>query len=266
MKQRLYIVKIGGAILEKQSYLQALLDDFAQLQGEKILVHGGGKSASELARKLGVEAPLIEGRRVTNEAMLEVALMTYGGLKNRTLVAQLQARGCMALGLGGADLDMIRAQKRSQQAIDFGFVGDILKVNVENLFKLLQGGICPVFASLSHDGQGQMLNTNADSIASHLAQAMSPGFEVKLIYLFEKKGVLKDLSDEESLIGSLDPTSFAEAKEKGSISEGMIPKLENAFQALEAGVSVVRIGRYDSLKSLDQENYPGTSLHQQAKL
>lgn len=256
----LYIVKTGGKILETPAYLKMALDQFSKLPGPKILVHGGGRSASRLAEKLGVEAPMVDGRRITSDEMLEVALMVYGGLANKGLVAQLQARGVQALGLTGADLNIIQAHKREVTKIDYGWAGDIDQVNTEVLANLLRAGVCPVFAPLTHNKKGQMLNTNADTIASSVAVAMSQRFEVQLAFIFEKEGVLIDPDDETSMISAIDPKSFDKYVSNGSISGGMIPKLSNAFDALNNGVKKVLIGKYNAIESLANSEFGGTTI------
>ncbi|MCI4670041.1 MAG: acetylglutamate kinase [Bacteroidia bacterium] len=259
MKESLNVVKVGGKILETPKFLEAALDQFANLKGPKVLVHGGGRTATEIATKLGIEAPMVNGRRITSDEMLEVAMMVYGGLSNKRLVAKLQAKSVQALGITGADLNMIQAHKREVKDIDYGWAGDIDQVNEDVLFKLLYGGVCPVMAPLTHDGQGQMLNTNADTIASTVAVAMSNKFDVSLTFIFEKKGVLVDPDDDESLIDHIDRASFKEYVDKGQVSGGMIPKLSNAFDAIHAGVNKVLIGRYDAIASL-KGNFSGTTI------
>lgn len=260
MNKPLYIVKVGGKILETPAYLEGVLDQFSGIPGPKILVHGGGRSATQIAAKLGVEAPMVNGRRITSDEMLEVAMMVYGGLTNKGLVAQLQAKGVQALGMTGADLNMIQAHKRAVEEIDYGWAGDIDRVNAEVLANLLHAGVCPVFAPLTHDKAGQMLNTNADTIASCLAVAMSRGYDVVLSFIFEKKGVLTDPEDDNSLIPHISPSSFDKYAKEGSISGGMIPKLTNAFDALKKGVKKVLIGRYDAIESIDGDDFHGTTI------
>jgi len=218
------------------------LKDFATLSGPKILIHGGGKEATQMAEKLGIEVQLIEGRRITDTQNLELITMLYAGKLNKTIVAHLQALGCNSLGLSGADGNSILAEKRPPNPIDFGFVGDLTKIN-NNLFEiLLQNGISPVCCALSHDGKGQLLNTNADTIAATVAGAMSRNFEVHLNYCFEKNGVLLDLNDASSLIKTINENQYLNLKEEGILHTGMIPKLENCFNALRAGVKQVKIG------------------------
>ena len=239
---KLQLVKIGGNVIENREALADFLADFAALQGPKILVHGGGKEATQLAEKLGIPVQLIDGRRVTDAQNLELITMLYAGKLNKTIVAKLQALGCNSLGLSGADGNSILAQKRPTDPIDFGYVGDLIQVN-DSFFKfLLDQGISPVCCALSHDGKGQLLNTNADTIAATLAASLSAQFEVSLHYCFEKKGVLLDLEDELSVIQTLNKSSYKQLKAEGVLHTGMLPKLENCFAALDAGVAQVRIG------------------------
>lgn len=252
---RLTLVKIGGGLLESSSLLAEVLDAFAQLSGAKLLVHGGGRAATDLARRLDIEAPLLQGRRVTNQAMLEVAMMVYGGLMSRQLVAALQQRGIDALGLTGADLNLIRAHKRPVQDIDYGFVGDIDEVNAVALTRLLEQGSVPILAPLTHDGQGQLLNTNADTIAATVASALADRFEVELIFAFERPGVLTDPNDDESLLRTLSRSQAEQWQAQGIIAGGMLPKLHNAWQALAGGVQRVLIGQVQA------GTFGGTELH-----
>lgn len=239
---KLKLVKIGGNVIENRESLADFLADFAALQGPKILVHGGGKEATQLAEKLGIPVQLIDGRRVTDAQNLELITMLYAGKLNKTIVAKLQALGCNSLGLSGADGNSIRAQKRPTDPIDFGYVGDLTQVN-DSFFKiLLDQGISPVCCALSHDGKGQLLNTNADTIAATLAASLSAHFEVSLHYCFEKNGVLLDLDDEHSVIQTLNKSSYKQLKAEGVLHTGMLPKLENCFAALDAGVAQVLIG------------------------
>ena len=237
------IIKIGGNVLDNEQVLKAFVKDFSQLQGNHILVHGGGKSASRLSERMGVQPTMIEGRRVTDAATLEVVTMVYGGLINKNLVALLQAEGCNAIGLTGADANIIPAEKRVHPTIDFGFVGDISpgQINNDAVLALLNAGLTPVFCALTHDGKGQLFNTNADTIAAELAKSLSRENEVTLTYCFEKKGVLMDVNDEDSLISSMDLSDYERLKAEHIIHEGMIPKLHNAFEALKDGVAAVQI-------------------------
>jgi len=238
---RLTIIKVGGKVVEDSQSLNLLLDQFQKISGYKILVHGGGNTATEIAGKLGIETKMVEGRRITDAAMLDVAAMVYGGLVNKKVVAGLQARNCNALGLTGADLGLIRAKKRPVQNIDFGYVGDVEEVNSRELRLLLNENVVPVIAPLTHDGKGQLLNTNADTIASEIAIELSAFYNVFLFYCFEKKGVLMNQNDETSIIFELDQMLFEQYKNDGIINTGMIPKLENAFRSKRKGVKEVLI-------------------------
>ncbi len=239
----LTLVKIGGKVLNDSRWLTPVLDAFAQIPGTKVLVHGGGKAGSDLAQRLGVASPMISGRRITSEAMLDVALMAFGGLMNRKLVAALQGRGLNAAGFTGADLDLVRARKRPVEDIDYGLVGDIDQVNAAQLAALLEQGVVPILAPLTHDGQGQLLNTNADTIAATVASALADRFAVQLVFAFERPGVLRDASDDKSLILRLSASEAQALQAQGAIADGMLPKLHNAFMALAQGVQSVVIGR-----------------------
>jgi acetylglutamate kinase len=239
--QNLTIIKIGGNVIDDEAVLAKFLKKFAQIPEPKILIHGGGKIATRIAEKLGIETQMVEGRRITDKPMLEVAMMVYAGLVNKNITAQLQANACNALGLTGADLDLIRADKRPVEKINYGLVGDVKTVNQSQLDYLLKGKITPIFCALSHNGQGQILNTNADTIASAVAMAMSDLYAVNLVFCFEKKGVLLDVEDENSVINQLNAADYQVLKEKGAIHSGMIPKLDNAFAAIRAGVKKVII-------------------------
>ena len=250
-RQTIYVLKTGGAVLEDATRLDPLLSSYAALDQSKILVHGGGRKATTIAEALGVRAPMVEGRRITDDDMLEVAVMTYGGLMNKQLVAQLQGKGVNALGLTGADGNLIKAHKRAVKAgIDYGWAGDIDQVNTELLTTLLQADLSPVVASITHNQYGQLLNTNADTIATEIAVALSETHEVHLIFLFEQAGVLTSLEDPDSLITHLDPSVYQKLKDRNKIHSGMVPKLDNAFDALARGVESVRIGRYDRLNQI----------------
>lgn len=255
MKPTLQILKLGGKLLEQEQLRAQALQGFITLPGHKILVHGGGNKASELLDQLGIAPKMINGRRITDDPTLDVVIMVYGGLINKKLVAQLQALGINALGLSGADANVIIAHKRPVKEIDYGWAGDIDQINPTTIQQLLQLGLCPVFCALTHDQKGQLLNTNADTIASSLATAMAPFFEVKLFLCFEKKGVLADPEDNNSIVPHLNPTSYREAKASGIISGGMIAKLDNAFHAIAQGVNQIVIGDPDSLKGIG-----GTSI------
>ncbi|RNI26337.1 acetylglutamate kinase [Rufibacter latericius] len=257
------VIKIGGNVLDNPAQLDQFLTDFAFIQGPKVLVHGGGKIASDLSKQLGIEPNMVNGRRITDDDTLRVVTMVYGGLLNKNLVAQLQARGCNSLGLTGADANVIPAHKRPVKDIDYGLVGDVEspeQVNVRFLASLAEQGLTPVFAALTHDGQGSLLNTNADTIASTLAVALSREFEVNLVYCFEKKGVLLDVEDETSVIHHLQPDNYAELKAQGSIFAGMLPKLDNAFAALQAGVNAVIIGHAGEIQTIAAGEKAGTRI------
>ena len=239
--EKLTIIKVGGKIVEEEATLHQLLDDFAALSGYKVLVHGGGRSATRLATRLGIESRMVNGRRITDAETLNVVTMVYGGLVNKNIVAGLQARGINALGLTGADVNVIRSQKRPVQEVDYGFVGDVKQVNAPLLADLIRKGIVPVMAPLTHDGEGHLLNTNADTIAGETAKALAGLFDVTLVYCFEKRGVLRDENDDESVIPTIRREEFRQLVAEGVIQGGMIPKLANSFQALDAGVAEVII-------------------------
>ncbi len=236
------IIKVGGAIVEDEARLNDLLDRFASVDGPKILVHGGGRRATKVATALGIESKMVDGRRITDADMLEVVTMVYGGLVNKGLVARLQARGVNALGLTGADADVIRSHRRPlKNGIDYGFVGDVDHVRGDLLQSLLQEGTVPVIAPLTHDGQGHMLNTNADTMASETAKALAPFADVTLVYCFEKPGVLSDPDNDASVIPVITQADFERLTADGTISGGMKPKVENALAAVSAGVRRVII-------------------------
>ncbi len=241
MKEKITIVKVGGKIVEEEASLARLLDDFSRIEGAKLLVHGGGRSATKLADRLGIESKMVNGRRITDQQTLEIVTMVYGGLVNKNIVARLQAKGVNALGLTGADMNAIHSHKRPVKDIDYGFVGDVDQVNAGILAELIHKGIVPVLAPLTHDGEGHILNTNADTIAGETAKALAEHFDVTLIYSFEKKGVLKDADNDDSLIPHLNEQEFKDYVADGTIQGGMIPKLENAFEAIHAGVGKVII-------------------------
>ena len=242
MKEKLTIVKVGGAVVEDEAQLQQLLKDFAAIKGAKILVHGGGRRATKIAERLGIETKMVDGRRITDAEMLEVVTMVYGGLVNKHVVAMLQAQGVDAIGLCGADGDVIRSVKRPlKNGIDFGFVGDVKKADGDKIAHFIEKNMTPVIAPLTHDGQGNILNTNADTMASETAKAMASIYDVTLIYSFEKKGVLSNPDDEDSVIPTITRSDFERYKADGTISGGMLPKIENALAAVEAGVSQVII-------------------------
>lgn len=240
--EKVTIVKVGGAIVEDNEQLAQLLTDFAAIPGKKVLVHGGGRRATKVAAALGIESKMVNGRRITDARMLEVVTMVYGGLVNKNLVAKLQAKGVNALGLTGADMDVIHSHKRPvKDGVDFGYVGDVERANGKMLQTLIQEGITPVMAPLTHDGNGNILNTNADTIASETAKALAPYYDVTLIYSFEKKGVLSNPDDDNSVITVITRSDFEKYQADGTIGGGMIPKIENALAAVDAGVKEVII-------------------------
>lgn len=240
--EKLTVVKVGGAVVEDEEQLARLLNDFAAIEGNKVLVHGGGRRATKVAASLGIESKMVNGRRITDRDMLEVVTMVYGGLVNKNVVARLQANGVNALGLTGADMDVLRSRKRPiKDGIDFGYVGDVERADGKALQTLIEAGIVPVMAPLTHDGKGNILNTNADTIAGETAKALAPFYDVTLIYSFEKKGVLANPDDDDSVIPTITPADFESYKADGTVAGGMIPKLENAFAAIDAGVGRVII-------------------------
>ena len=239
--EKLTLIKVGGKIVEEASTLKSLLEQFSKIPGNKVLVHGGGRSATQVATQLGIETKMVEGRRITDEAMLKVVTMVYAGLVNKNIVAQLQANGINSLGLTGADINYMRSDKRKPNPIDYGFVGDVREVNTDILADLIARGIVPVLSPITHDGKGNLLNTNADTIAQEAAVALAKRFDVSLIYCFEKDGVLKDENDDSSVIPLITKADFEAYKADGTISGGMIPKLDNAFTAISKGVKEVVI-------------------------
>ena len=242
MKEKLTVVKVGGAVVEDEAQLAQLLKDFSAIEGRKVLVHGGGRRATQVAAKLGIESKMVGGRRLTDADMLSVVTMVYGGLVNKNLVTRLQANGVNALGLTGADMNVIRSHKRPlKDGIDFGFVGDVDCVDGAILADFIEKNITPIMAPLTHDGQGNILNTNADTIASETAKALAPYYDVTLIFSFEKKGVLSNPDDDDSVIPTITRADFMRYREDGTISGGMLPKIENALAAVEAGVKQVII-------------------------
>lgn len=248
MKQKLSIVKIGGNVIEDENQLSRFLSSFSKMEGLKILVHGGGKLATQLAEKLGIQSQLVGGRRITDEESLKVITMVYGGLTNKNIVAQLQAYNCNALGLSGADGDTIQAHKRPFKTIDYGYAGDVDGINANTINALLTFGLVPVFCAITHDGKGQLLNTNADTIASEMAIGMSGLYETTLYYCFEKKGVLTDIDQENSVVKHINSQSYQELLDQKIIIDGMLPKLENCFHALNKNVNKVCIGDISMLQ------------------
>jgi acetylglutamate kinase len=249
--EKLYIIKIGGNIIDDETKLSSFLQSFASIQGKKILVHGGGKLATKLAAQLGVEQQMVDGRRITDAETLKVVTMVYAGFINKNIVAQLQANYCNAIGLTGADGNVIQAHKRPlKNGIDYGFVGDVDAVNADLINSLLQQNIAVVLAPITHNNEGQLLNTNADTIAQETAKAMAALYDTELIYSFEKSGVLLDVEDEASVIKEMNSSSYQTLKAENKIFAGMIPKLDNAFAAINSGVSKVIIGKAEQLHQL----------------
>ena len=239
--EKLTLIKVGGKIVEEPDTLHALLRDFAAIEGRKLLVHGGGRSATKLAEQLGIPSRMVNGRRITDADTLRVVTMVYGGLVNKNIVAGLQALG--------VDLNILRSDKRPVKDVDYGYVGDVKEARGDMLARLIADGVVPVLAPLTHDGHGQLLNTNADTIAGEAAKALASYFDVTLVYCFEKKGVLSDENDDESVIPQIDKSSFERLVTDGIVQGGMIPKLENAFSAISAGVKEVVITRADTLST-----------------
>ncbi|MFN0291644.1 acetylglutamate kinase [Pedobacter helvus] len=259
--QKLTIIKIGGNVIDNSENLHHFLQDFTALEGPKILIHGGGKIATETSAAMGIEAKMIDGRRITDIDTLRVVTMVYAGLINKNMVAQLQAKGNNAIGLTGADGNIIKAKKRPVKAIDYGFVGDLEESSVSStmLDSLLKAGLTPVLCAITHDGDTQLLNTNADTIASAVAVAMSSVYETHLVYCFEKKGVLKDVNDDATVVREIRASEFEGLKADGTVAGGMIPKLHNAFEAINKGVAAVYIGKADELGEIEKRNF-GTKL------
>jgi len=248
--ESLYVIKIGGNIVDNPVLLTTCLQSFAKVKGQVILVHGGGKMATSIAQSMGVEQTMVEGRRITDEASLKIVTMVYAGYINKNIVAQLQALGINAMGLSGVDGNLIQAHKRTHDSIDYGFVGDIDAVNTNLLLQLLSTNTKLVVAPITHDGKGQLLNTNADTIAQSLATALASSYKVHLIYGFEKEGVLKDINDPRSVIAHISRPLYATLKDQKLIFEGMIPKIDNAYAALDNGVQSVIIGKAEKMNEL----------------
>ncbi|WP_299620328.1 acetylglutamate kinase [uncultured Tenacibaculum sp.] len=240
--QELKIIKIGGNVINNEKLLGDFLDDFAKLESPKILVHGGGRAASELSVKMGISPNMINGRRITDADTLEIITMVYGGKINKNIVAQLQARKCNSIGFSGADGNTIVSVKRPVTTIDYGFVGDVVEINTETSRILLDNKISPIFCAITHDENGQLLNTNADTIAAELAIALSKSYKVALYYCFEKNGVLTDITDDGSVVEKIDEKIFEDLKRNEIINEGMLPKIHNCLQAIKKGVNSVHIG------------------------
>ena len=257
LKNIVNIVKIGGNVINNDDQLETFLVDFAKLQGLKILIHGGGKKATELASQLGLAPKMINGRRITDKANLEVVTMVYAGLLNKNIVAQLQKHNCNAIGLTGADANIIKAHKRIVKEIDYGFAGDIDDIDHSNIKVFLDNKLIPIFCAITHDKRGQLLNTNADTIASEVAVALSKEYKVVLTYCFEKNGVLENINDENSVINTINSQDYLSLKKDKIIAEGMLPKLENCFYALQHGVSKIIIGNPTLIANVNQ---PSTTL------
>ncbi|MEP3838727.1 MAG: acetylglutamate kinase [Algibacter sp.] len=257
MKEKLSIVKIGGNIIEDENALQAFLKLFSNLEGKKILVHGGGKRATHMASKLGIESKMVNGRRITDAETLEVITMVYGGLVNKNVVAKLQALNTNAIGLTGADVNSIQSDKRPVKDIDFGFVGDVKAVAYKSIDKLIQADFTPVFCAITHDGNGQLLNTNADTITSQVAVGMSQLYDTSIYYCFELNGVLEDIDDKNSVVKHINTKTYQDLLAKGIIADGMLPKLENCFDALRGGVNSINMG---NTSMLTQENDNFTTI------
>ncbi len=248
--QPLHIIKVGGNIIDDEQKLQSFLNSFASFPGKKILVHGGGKLATKLAADLNIPQQMVDGRRITDTDTLRIVTMVYAGYINKNIVTILQSKGCSAIGLCGADANIIQAHKRVHPTLDYGFVGDVDNIDADRLSSLLESGLTVVMAPITHDGKGQLLNTNADTIAQEIAKAMSVHYKTTLIYCFEKAGVLMDAEDENTVIPMIDPAAFNKLKTEQKIFAGMIPKLENAFKALESGVNKVVIGNAEAWDTL----------------
>lgn len=247
-KKPVTLIKIGGNIIDNPTELAQFLSDFSKIEGYKVLVHGGGKSATKMAESIGLVPQIIDGRRITDAAMLDVVVMIYAGQINKNIVAQLQANSTNAMGFSGADGNLIQSDKRNHPTINYGFVGDVKKVNTQLLETLLSDGIVPVFCAITHDGKGQLLNTNADTIASELAIALSEVFDVTLNYCFEKPGVLYDAEDDSSVIENINQELYSKLKFEKAIHSGMIPKLDNCFNSLSKGVQKIKIGHHRMLQ------------------
>ena len=258
-KEKLSIIKIGGNIIEDETSLNAFLKLFSKLEGKKILVHGGGKRATLIASKLGIDSKMINGRRITDAETLEVITMVYGGLVNKNIVAKLQALKTNALGLTGADVNSIKSDKRPVKKIDFGFVGDVKEVATNAIDKLIKAGFTPVFCAITHDGNGQLLNTNADTITSQVAIGMSDIYETSIYYCFELDGVLRDIKDKKSVVKQLNTKRYKTLLDDGIIADGMLPKLENCFDALKKGVHKVNMGN-TSMLTKENDNFTTITL------
>lgn len=262
--EKLFVIKIGGNVIDDDASLRSFLKNFAAVEGKKILLHGGGKIATSIGKQLGIEPNYVNGRRITDAATIELVTMVYGGLLNKKIVAQLQAIDCNAIGLTGADANIIPADKRPVKEIDYGFVGDIVneKLKIKNLRLFLSNDLIPVIAPLTHDQHGQILNTNADTIASALAVALSALYDVRLIYCFEKKGVLENVEDQSSVINLINKEKYQQLLADKKLADGILPKIDNAFAAIDSGVNEVLIGDANDLLLNVTENVKGTLFHQ----
>lgn len=259
-RERLFVIKIGGNVIDTEESLSSFLKDFAAVEGKKILIHGGGKIATKIGEQLGIQSNYTNGRRITDDATIDLVTMVYGGLVNKKIVAQLQALQCNAIGLTGADGNIIPATRRPVKDVDFGWVGDVEsgKLKVENLKLFLHNGLVPVFAPLTHDEKGHILNTNADTVASSLAVALSAYYDVRLIYCFEKKGVLENVEDEHSVIHLINKQTYQQLLSEQKLFAGILPKIDNAFAAIDAGVKEVLIGDAKDLVMNTTEKTSGT--------
>ena len=251
-KQKLLLVKVGGKVVENPVALNQLISDLSKQEGRKVMVHGGGVLATKTAAALGIETTMVEGRRITDDKMIDVVTMVYAGLVNKRVVTLLQANGTNAIGLCGADMNVILSEKRPVKTVDYGWVGDVKKVDGKALSSLIENGVVPVMAPLTHDGQGHILNTNADTIAAETAKGLAPYYDVTLVFCFEKGGVLRDADDDDSVIPSLNRSEYEALKSEGVITDGMIPKLDNAFSTIDNGVKEVIITHASSLGNLSQ--------------
>ncbi len=251
-KEKLLLVKVGGKVVENPEALNQLITDLSKLSGRKVLVHGGGVMATKTASALGIATTMVDGRRVTDDKMIDVVTMVYAGLVNKRVVCLLQSKGTNAIGLCGADMNVILSDKRPVTTVDYGWVGDVKKVDGKALSSLIESNVVPVLAPLTHDGKGHILNTNADTIAAETAKGLAPFYDVTLVFCFEKKGVLRDATDDDSVIPSLNHQDYEALKEQGVITDGMIPKLDNAFSTLQKGVREVVITHAGNLGDLKE--------------
>ncbi len=262
MKEKIYIIKIGGALIDDEKLLNEFLQQFSEIKERKILVHGGGKSATALADKLGIEQKMINGRRITDKDTLDIVAMVYAGGINKNIVAKLQQKKCKAIGFSGADANLIKAKKRVHPEIDFGFVGDIKKksVNKKLISKLIKLKLVPVFSAITHDRKGNLFNTNADTIASVIAQSLSSEYDVELLYCFDKQGVLRDVDNPESVIRNISEQEFSALKDEGKLHKGILPKLENALEAIKNNVNKVFLIKENQLKKHIENHHAGTEI------